>query len=53
MTAKDHMSRFTIDLPKEDHKRLKAEAALSGKSMREIVVDLIHTCLSKEAKSKK
>lgn len=37
MSAKDHMSRMTIDVPVEDHKRLKALAAILGKSMREIV----------------
>lgn len=42
MTAKSHTSRMTIDVPKEDHKRLKALAALLGKSMREIISEWIH-----------
>lgn len=42
MSAKSHMSRMTIDVPEEDHKRLKALAAVLGKSMREIVIELIH-----------
>lgn len=42
MTAKSHMSRMTIDVPEEDHKRLKALAAVLGKSMREIVIEWIH-----------
>lgn len=42
MSAKSHISRMTIDIPVEDHKRLKALAALLGKSMREIVVEWIH-----------
>ena len=42
MSAKSSLSRMTIDLPREDHKRLKALAALLGKSMREIVTDWIH-----------
>lgn len=41
MTAKSHMSRMTIDVPEEDHKRLKALAAILGKSMREIIVEWI------------
>lgn len=42
MSAKDHMSRMTIDVPEEDHKRLKALAAVLGKSMREIIIEWIH-----------
>ena len=42
MTARSHMSRMTIDVPEEDHKRLKALAAVLGKSMREIVIEWIH-----------
>ena len=42
MATKSHMSRMTIDMPDEDHKRLKALAAVLGKSMREIVIGWIH-----------
>jgi predicted DNA-binding protein len=42
MPARSHLSRMTIDIPEEDHKRLKALAAVLGKSMREIVMDWIH-----------
>ena len=43
MTAKgDHLFRMTIDIPAEDHKRLKALAAVLGKTMRELVADWIH-----------
>jgi hypothetical protein len=35
------LSRITIDIPKASHKKLKAMAALEGKSMREVVNDLI------------
>lgn len=42
MSAKSHLSRMTIDVPEEDHKRLKALAAVLGKSMREIVIEWIH-----------
>jgi hypothetical protein len=33
---------MTIDLPEEDHRRLKALAAISGTTMRELVVEWIH-----------
>ena len=42
MSAKGHISRMTLDIPEEDHKRLKAMAAILGKSMREIVANWIH-----------
>ncbi len=42
MTTKSHLSRMTIDVPEEDHKRLKALAAILGKSMREIIIEWIH-----------
>ncbi len=42
MATKSHISRMTIDMPEEDHKRLKTLAAILGKSMREIVVEWIH-----------
>lgn len=42
MAAKDNLSRMTIDLPEEDHKRLKALGAILGKSMRIIIIEWIH-----------
>lgn len=42
MAAKSQTSRMTIDMPEEDHKRLKALAAVLGKSMREIIIEWIH-----------
>lgn len=42
MSTKSHLSRMTIDIPEEDHRRLKALAAVLGKSMREIVAEWIH-----------
>ena len=41
-TKGDHLFRMTIDIPAADHKRLKALAAVLGKSMREIVSEWIH-----------
>ena len=46
MHVKNETSRITIDIPKESHKRLKAMAAVLGKSMREIVVESIEKNLS-------
>jgi predicted DNA-binding protein len=39
---------MTLDIPAEDHKRLKALAAVLGKSMREIVAEWIHGNLYSE-----
>jgi len=42
MTAKSNLSRMTIDIPEEDHRRLKALAAVLGTSMRKIIIEWIH-----------
>lgn len=42
MSTRNTMSRMTIDIPAEDHRRLKALAAVLDKSMRELVADWIH-----------
>ena len=42
MSTKSNLFRMTIDIPVEDHKRLKALAAVLGKSMGELVADWIH-----------
>jgi len=47
MNTKGELSRITLDIPKVDHKRLKALAAILGKSMREIVIESIEERLSK------
>lgn len=39
---------MTIDIPLEDHRRLKALAAVLGKSMRDIVGEWIHGNLYSE-----
>jgi ribosomal 50S subunit-associated protein YjgA (DUF615 family) len=44
---KKELSRITIDMPIADHKRLKAVAAILGKSMRDIVMDAIKDYLDK------
>lgn len=48
MSTKGELSRITIDLPKESHKKLKAMAAVLGKSMREVVVDMLDEHLLEE-----
>ncbi len=45
MSTKNELSRITIDIPKLDHKRLKAMSAILGKSMQTIVRELIEECL--------
>ena len=47
MSMKSEVSRITIDIPKASHKRLKAMAAILGKSMRELVVESIEEHLEK------
>lgn len=46
MKIKNELSRITVDIPKIDHKKLKAMAALMSKSMRELVVASIEEYLS-------
>ncbi|MGL5263586.1 MAG: hypothetical protein ACRDAI_03285 [Candidatus Rhabdochlamydia sp.] len=41
MTTKPHLSRMTLDIPQEDHRRLKALSALLDKSMKDLVVEWI------------
>ena len=42
---KTDFSRVTIDIPKADHKRLKAQAAIMGKSMKDIILEGINIVL--------
>ena len=46
MKTKDELSRITVDIPKIDHLKLKAMAALTSKSMREIIIASIETYLN-------
>lgn len=41
MNTHTNLSRLTIDIPKEDHTKLKTIAAATGKSMRNIVLESI------------
>ncbi len=45
MSTKNILSRITLDIPKVDHMKLKAIAALEGKSMREIILESIKETL--------
>lgn len=47
MPAKRDLSRITIDISKEDHKRLKAISAVLGKSMRIVVIEALEEYLYK------
>jgi predicted DNA-binding protein len=46
MNNKEVTSRITIDLPTNSHKKLKATAAILGKSMREFVIESIEKHLN-------
>ncbi len=48
MSGKGELFRLTVDIPSADHVRLKALAAVLGKSMREIITEWIHGNLYKE-----
>lgn len=48
MDIKGDLSRITIDIPSVDHKRLKAIAAILGKSMRELVIESIKEHLQRQ-----
>ena len=39
--------RFTIDIPYDDHKRLKVLVALHGKTMKEIVMQSVRLQIKK------
>ncbi len=49
----DILSRITIDLPQEEHKRLKALAALQGKSLKEVILESIEKYLYNASTSTK
>lgn len=54
MEKKEKISRFTIDIPFDNHKQLKALAAIHGKSMRELVLQSIESQIKMlEGKAKK
>ncbi len=36
-----NLSRITLDIPKAQHRRLKARAAVLGKSMREVIIEAL------------
>jgi hypothetical protein len=46
----DEIREFTVRLPVEDHRMLKVHCALTGESMNQIVVDLVHNYLAGEAR---
>lgn len=52
MSTKNELSRITIDISSVLHKKLKALAAVQGRSMREVIVELIDENLFKPEKKK-
>lgn len=53
MNTKNELSRITVDISAQSHKKLKALAALQGKSMRTIINELIDKQLLPQAKKPK
>lgn len=53
MNNNSNISRITIDIPRESHKKLKTMAAILGKSMREIVVESIEKRLKESHRPNK
>lgn len=53
MKRNNELSRITVDIPKIDHKKLKAMAALTSRSMREIIIASIEEYLSSTKKPNK
>lgn len=49
MSKPKKLSRITIDIPKEDHQKLKAIAALMGKSMRDVILESIRELLKSKS----
>lgn len=45
MRNQTNLARMTIDLPAPDHQKLKAIAAVLGKSMREVVLEAVEQFL--------
>lgn len=41
METKNNLSRMTVDIPLEAHRKLKALSAILGKSMRDVVIESI------------
>jgi predicted HicB family RNase H-like nuclease len=41
------LSRITIDISPEDHKRFKIFAAIEGKSMRKLIIEAIQNHITK------
>lgn len=40
-SPKNDLSRIIIEIPKEQHRRLKSRAAILGKSMREVILEAL------------
>ena len=56
MRTKTELSRITIEIPKTEHKKLKARAAILGKSMKDIILEMIRisdACLDSDHKPNK
>jgi len=47
------MGKLVVELPDEIHEAIKRKAALSNKTIREIVISLLNDYLSREGKTEK
>ncbi len=48
---RNNISRIIIEIPKEQHRKLKSRAAILGKSMREVIMEALEAydeCLKSE-----
>lgn len=48
MREKITTTRVSLDIPIDYHKRLKAVAALRGKTLRQIILESLDECISKQ-----
>lgn len=48
MSEKTTMTRVSLDLPNDYHKQLKAVAALRGKTLRQLILESLDECISKQ-----
>ena len=47
MTTAHEITRMTIDFPKKEHQKLKALAAMMGISLRQLVLNFVHSGVEK------
>lgn len=53
MSGKATMTRVSLDIPTDYHKQLKTIAALRSKTLRQLILDSLDECISKQASDEK